>query len=221
MEYAGTILLPSALLNAPPCSSRRLRALLDAGLLAGLAPVGSHGFFCRIVSNRHGHLSRDREWWGQRQVKALSEKDTGTLSGIAGFGQFAQILPTLVFYDVFWPACAGVRGVRIQKIILNNPQIFKDCAHASCARMQGLRARLRTPCWAGARIRGLCTRLVHIVMYVQNSCPSPIRMIFVVGIVRGHVASATAGGAAPYVFGQISSKTPEGWTGRRAVSTIP
>ena len=54
---------------------------------------------------------------------------------------------SLVFYDVFWPACAGVRGVRIQKIILNNPQIFKDCAHASCARMQGLRARLRTPCW--------------------------------------------------------------------------
>ena len=57
---------------------------------------------------------------------------------------------SLVFYDVFWPACAGVRGVRgvrIQKIILNNPQIFKDCAHASCARTQGLRARLRTPCW--------------------------------------------------------------------------
>ena len=46
-------------------------------------------------------------------------------------------------------------------------------------------------------------------------------MIFVVGIVRGHVASATAGSTSPYVFGQISSKTPEGWTSRRAVSAIP
>ena len=63
-----------ALLTAPPCSSQRLRALLDAGLLADLVPVSSHGFSGRIVSNRHGNISRDREWWGQ-QVEALSEKD--------------------------------------------------------------------------------------------------------------------------------------------------
>ena len=68
---------------------------------------------------------------------------------------------------MFWPACAGVRGVRgvrIQKIILNNPQIFKDCAHALCARMQGLRARLRTPCWPARAFEdytGTLNRRVH------------------------------------------------------------
>ena len=56
---------------------------------------------------------------------------------------------------------------------------------------------------------------------MHNLCLGIIRMIFVVGIVREHVASASAGSTAPYVSGEISSKTPEGWTSRRVVSASP
>ena len=85
-----------------------------------------------------------------RQVRRYTSPTDRPLHIVEICGGLATGLHALVFYDVFWPACAGVRGVRgvrIQKTILNNPQIFKECAHASCARMQGLRARLRTPCW--------------------------------------------------------------------------
>lgn len=73
-EGIAPSLLCMALLTAPPAASQRLRALLDAGLLADLVQVSSHGFSGRIVSDRNGNLSRDREWWGH-QVETLSEKD--------------------------------------------------------------------------------------------------------------------------------------------------